>query len=124
MAVHTVSSDERILAMVLAPFPKTRAALVDVAKAFVTAHGLEPKMMHMPPQMMKVLKTWSADEWGSQELKDKVGATGKLPDALLGMDVVFSAPFFALYAPNPNYVPPERAERPNARERALARRRG
>lgn len=108
--------------MVLAPFPQTRDALCDAAKAFVTAFGVDPKMMHMPKPMMKVLKHWTADEL-SKEIRDKVDETGKLPDKLLGMDVVYSAPFFAMYAPNPNYKPPEQRDRPNARERHEARQR-
>ena len=127
MPIHTVDTDDRILAMVLAPFPKTREAICDAMKAFVNAFGIEPKLMHVPRPMIKALREWSADAWGVGELYEKIQKSGQLPTQMLGMDVVYAAPFFCLYAPNPHFVPSIReqrmSERPSARERHEARQR-
>lgn len=127
MPIHTVDTDDRVFAMVLAPFPKTREGLVDAMKAFATAYGIECRLLHVPRPMIKVLRKWTADEWGSQEVADKIRAGGQLPPEIMGAEVVYAAPFFCLYAPNPHYVPSPReqrmAERPSARERHEARQR-
>lgn len=127
MPIHTVDTDDRIFAMVLAPFPKTREGICNAMKGFVAAYGIEPELMHVPRPMIKVLREWTEDEWGGPELYEKVKKNGQLPEQMLGMDVVYAAPFFCLYAPNPHYVPSAReqrmAERPSAKERHEARQR-
>lgn len=108
--------------MVLAPFPRTRAAIMSAVNGFLTAYGVEPLMMHMPLSMMKALKAWPPGEW-DDEARRRLDETGKLPPKVCGMDVVYSAPFFALYAPNPLHAPTEPKDRPSAKERHELRKR-
>lgn len=127
MSIHTVDTDDRIFAMVLAPFPKTRQGLVNAMKGFALAYGIEAKLLHIPRPMVKVMREWSVEEWGSQEVYDKIQKNGQLPEKVMDLDVVYAAPFFCLYAPNPHYVPSVReqrmATRPSAKERHEARQR-